>query len=254
MKTIFITGAAMGIGKACAEHFYIEGWTLGLVDVNAKALQEFCRDKDLSRISYFHLDISDTNAVRKAIDTFCLQNNGRLDVLLNNAGILRVGDFYALPIEAHLSTMNVNVGGVMNCMDTAFTYLKRTPNSTVINLSSASALYGTPEMASYAASKAAIRSLTESLRIEWGEHGIRVCSVDPPFVDTNMLESQSMKSKILRRLGVHLVAEDVVRAVIKQTKRPRLHRPVGWQYSILHYTAAFLPRFLIGGVMKLITR
>jgi len=250
MKIIFITGAGMGIGRATAQYFYARGWTLGLADLDSEALARFCDGKDTNRISTYSLDVSDAKAVEKCIDEFCLNHDGQLDVLLNNAGILKVGSFEDLSIEDHQRTFAVNVNGTVNCLHAAFTYLKRTPNSTAINVSSASSNYGVPELSTYSASKFAIKALTEALELEWKEHGINVCDVVPPFVNTHMLSSQDVTSKALNKMGAQLVASDVVRTIAKQVESPKLHRPVGFQYAILHYLSDITPSFMQRWLMR----
>jgi len=95
----------------------------------------------------------------------------------------------------------------------------------VINVSSASSLYGIPEFASYSASKFAVKGFTEALELEWQAHGIRVCDVIPPFVATNMLATQKQSSKIMNALGVDLSADDVADTIFKQINSPKTHAP-----------------------------
>ena len=254
MKTIFITGAAMGIGRAAADYFYQQGWSLGLSDLNLDALEAFQKDKDPKRVSIYALDVTNASCTRKTIDKFCLAHDGQLDVLLNNAGVLKVGNFEDLSIEEHQLTTSVNIDGVIHCMHAAFTYLKRTPNAKVINLSSASSNYGVPELASYSATKFAVKALTEALEIEWKQHDITVCSVVPSFVKTHMLTSQEVTSKLLARMGSNIAPEDVVRTIAKQAQSPTLHRPVGWSYALLYHLSNILPRAFSELMMKVLSR
>ncbi len=98
--------------------------------------------------------------------------------------------------------VDINVVGMMNGMYTAFPYLKETPGAQVVNLASASAIYGQPELATYSATKFAVRGLTEALELEWRGHDIRVLDVWPLFVRTGMIRGMSIGST--RSLGVRL--------------------------------------------------
>lgn len=254
MKTMFITGAAMGIGRATAEHFYNEGWSLGLADKNIHALDEYALGKDVNRIACFELDVRDHAAVKSALAEFCGSHHQKLDVLINNAGVLEVGNFEDLSIEQHKFTIDVNVTGLINCTHAAFPYLKHADGARVVNISSASSNYGVPELSSYSASKFAVKAMTEALNIEWEKYGIFVCDVVPPFVNTHMLDSQKVTSKALNRMGAHLVAEDVVRTIAKQVESPKVHRPVGFNYAVLHYISAISPTFLSRLLMRFLSR
>ncbi|MCP6059511.1 SDR family NAD(P)-dependent oxidoreductase, partial [Klebsiella pneumoniae] len=90
----------------------------------------------------------------------------------------------------HARILAINVQGVVQMTHAAFPYLKATPGAQVINMGSASGVYGTPHMASYSASKFAVRGFTEALELEWRRHGIRVGDLMPPFVRTPMVSRQ----------------------------------------------------------------
>jgi NADP-dependent 3-hydroxy acid dehydrogenase YdfG len=254
MKTMFITGAAMGIGRATAEHFYNAGWSLGLADKNIKDLETFAQGKDATRIQCFDLDVRDYDAVKAAFAQFCEAHDHKLNALINNAGVLQVGNFEDIDIAQHRLTIDVNVNGLINCTHAAFPYLKQTQSACVINLSSASSNYGVPELSSYSASKFAVKAMTEALNIEWEKYGIIVCDVVPPFVNTHMLDSQAVTSSVLSRMGAHLVADDVVRTIVQQVDSPKLHRPVGWRYAILHHISSISPSFLSHALMRHLSR
>ena len=92
---------------------------------------------------------------------------GELNILVNNAGILYSGAFENIDIKSHQRTININVNGVINGCHAALPYLKQASFARVINLSSASAIYGQADLISYSASKFAVRGITEGLDVEW---------------------------------------------------------------------------------------
>jgi NADP-dependent 3-hydroxy acid dehydrogenase YdfG len=253
MNNIFITGAAMGIGQATAQYFYAQGWSVGVADLDEEKLEAFAEGKDAARCHTYECDVTNTEQVSAAMKDFCEKHDEQLEVLVNNAGWLKVGDFEELELADHHRTIDINVKGVLNCLYAAFPYLKNAKGK-AINLSSASSNYGVPQLSSYAASKFAVKAITEALELEWQKHGIKVCDVVPPFVNTHMLSSQTTESRALNRMGANLVAGDVVQCIAKQVESPSLHRPVGWQYFFLHHISTVAPVFLLRGIMKFLSR
>lgn len=235
-KAVFITGAARGIGRATAEHFARAGCFVGLYDIDAHgaalAAKEIATTTGEGTTTSGALDVADPAAWQACLEQFWPASGERLDVLVNNAGILTTGDFAEVPLARHAAIVDVNVKGMLNGCHTAFPYLKRTPGSVVVNLCSASAMYGVPGLATYSATKAAVRSLTEALDLEWSRQGIRVCDVLPTFVATDM-GAASMPGTRIKRLSGSLTAEQVAKAVFAAAEhRPRLphpHRIVGRQ-------------------------
>lgn len=253
-NTIFISGAASGIGLAAAKHFHSLGYVVGMADINLALLTQVTQQWDNTRLRLFQLDVCDISQIQHAMAKFCAEHNDCLAILLNNAGILEIGPFEAVSIEPHQRTLNINVNGVMNLCHAAWPYLKNHGNSTVINMSSASSDYGVPELASYSASKFAVKALTEALELEWKKYGISVCDVMPPFVATNMLSSQQKSAKVLTRLGVNITAQDVVSVIDKQVRRPKTHRTVSVFYGVLHRLSNISPAFINRLVMKWLSR
>lgn len=237
-KSILITGAASGIGLATARHFHQHGWRVGLLDINETALAGLARDLDGA---WFHpLDITDAEACARAVSTFT--SDGALDVLFNCAGILRMGRFEAISAEQHKRIIDINVTGLVNMSLAALPALRQADAPVVINMSSASALYGVPHLASYSASKFAVRGLTEALNIEWKRLGIRVVDVMPPFVKTPMVEDADYQAPVVNRLGVKLKAEDIAAKVWDAAAREvPVHNPVGGVFKMIKLLDKLLP-------------
>jgi short-subunit dehydrogenase len=129
----------------------------------------------------------------------------------------------------------------------AFDYLRDTPGARVLNMCSASAIYGQPALASYSATKFAVRGLTEALEIEWRPHGIAVMALWPLFVDTAMVSGMEIGS--VESLGVRLTADDVAQAAWQALHRrsplPKVHYPVGRQARLMYHMAQFSPAWLV---------
>ncbi|MBW7470293.1 SDR family oxidoreductase [Marinobacter sp. M216] len=249
-KSIFITGAGAGIGRETARLFASKGWFVGAGDLDQPALNDLQAELGESVCSIHVMDVTDEKDVIGALSKFADCTGGTIDALHNNAGILRVGRFECIDIADHRAVIEINVIGLMNVLQAAFPYLKATPGSVVVNMSSASAAYGTPDFASYSASKHAVRALTEALDIEWEAHGIRVCDIMPPFVKTGMVEANAGASQLFSSLGINLKPEDVAREVWEQVRSPRLHRPVSAQFKALWPVARSAPASVTRAVLK----
>lgn len=249
MKTIFITGGALGIGAAVARKFHKEGWSVGLLDINETALTALAGELG-TRVWWRVLDVTDSNQARAVMDAFVREHDGYLNVLFNCAGILRTGAFEKISPGQHKSIIDINVTGVINVSHAAFRFLRATPGAMVINMSSASAVYGIPDFASYSASKFAVRGLTEALNLEWEKHDIQVVDVMPPFVRTAMVAQNH--SAIMDRMGVDLDADDIA-SVVWQVVCQRggaVHNPVSLSFRATVLAAKLVParvtRALIG--------
>ena len=251
MKTILITGAASGIGAATARLFHQRGWQTGLLDINAEALAEL--SAELGGAWHQTLDVRDGAAASRAVEAFAAHAGG-LRVLFNCAGILRTGYFEDIPGEAHAQIFAINVQGLINMTQAAFPYLRQAQKPLVLNMSSASALYGVPHLASYSASKFAVRGLTEALDIEWRRHGIRVCDLMPPFVNTPMVSEQAFRAPVVDKLGVHLSAGDIAEAAWRALDSKAVHHPIGLQFSGTMLLEKLTPRAFTRRLMAFLSK
>jgi NAD(P)-dependent dehydrogenase (short-subunit alcohol dehydrogenase family) len=253
--SILITGAARGIGRAIAELFLAGGWRVGLYDVDADAVAEAAG----GRTGAVHggLDVRDPDQWRAALMRFCV--DGSLDVLVNNAGVLASGPFTGMDVAAHRRMVDVNLTGVVHGAALGFPYLRRAERGLLLNLCSASALYGQPALATYGATKAAVKSLTEALDIEWRAEGVRVRSLLPLFVATDMVATDAQGAASVGRLGVRLTPEDVAAAawrVVHERAMPLRgpHRAVGRQTRVLAAASAVTPDWANRLVVGRLTR
>jgi NADP-dependent 3-hydroxy acid dehydrogenase YdfG len=240
-KSVFITGAAAGIGRATALRFAAAGWFVGLYDVNADAVRALAAELGPQRALAGRLDVSDYSAFQQALAEFATAA-GRLDVLVNNAGVLMVGDFETQDAGRYRRMIDINALGVSNGCLAAFPHLR--PGARVINLASASAIYGAPAFAVYGATKFFVRGLTEALDIEWRRHRIRVMDLLPLFVATPMVAAVTDKPKSVTRLGITLKAEDVAATIFQAATRPGWRCPIHWHVGFQTPGMALLARLL----------
>jgi NAD(P)-dependent dehydrogenase (short-subunit alcohol dehydrogenase family) len=219
-KTIFVTGAASGIGKATSLLFGKKGWTVGCYDVDVDGAREVAEQIGKGT---FHgrIDVTSEESWKTAVVDF-RGPSGSLDVLFNCAGILRMGRFEDVGPAECKKQLDVNVMGVILGIQTCLPLLERA-HGTVVNMSSASAIYGQPELAVYSASKFAVRALTEALDIELRPRGVRVADVMPGYVDTPMVSSQTYKAKSLQKMGVKLTPEKIAEIVWEAVHGTGLH-------------------------------
>jgi len=254
---IFVTGAASGIGRACAELFAQRGWFVGLYDVDGAGAAAVAAALGQGNAIAGVLDVGDARAWERALAEFWQHSGRRLDALLNNAGILATGSFETVALARHEAMLAVNVGGMINGCHAAFDYLRLTPGARVINMASATAIYGQPEFVTYSATKFAVRGFTEGLDLEWSRFGIRVCDVWPSFVRTNMAANFEHIGSA-RSLGVRLAPADVAATVWNcATTRRRLHRThwtVGLQAGLLALATRIAPAAISRQVVARLAR
>jgi NAD(P)-dependent dehydrogenase (short-subunit alcohol dehydrogenase family) len=255
-KAIFITGGASGIGRATALEFARHGWFVGLADIDEKGLAETARMLPEGRVWTHRLDVRDRAAWDDALAAFTATTGGRLDVLFNNAGVARGGEFKDISHEDHELVIDVNVKGVINGAEAGFRYLRETPGSCLLNTCSAAGLMAGAGLAVYAVSKFGVRALTESLEIEWAPHGIRVASLMPSFIDTPLLEAnrsgtnESVRESVIEA-GLEITpVEEVARAAFAAISARDTHIVVGKTARRIKFMTRWFPGTLRKGLAK----
>jgi len=198
-KTVFVTGAGSGIGRAIAHKFSREGWFVGLGDRSREGMEETVAAMT-GGYSYSHVfDVSDRAAWEEALKVVSRAAGGRIDCVVNNAGISLGGPLAEYSTEEIDRIVAINFLGVVYGAQAAYPYLKEAaPGSSLINTASAAALHGMANQSLYGATKAAVRSLTESLDAEWSPDGIRVRSLMPSFIDTPLLQNTPNRTRNVR--------------------------------------------------------
>lgn len=189
-KSIFITGAASGMGRETALRFAREGWFVGAYDVNRAGLDALGAEIGAENGRFALLDVTSATAFEAAIAAFSDDTGGTLDVLMNNAGIAVEGMFDEMSWEDVMKVINVNLIGVMIGIRAGVRLLKVTPGSLCLTTSSSSAIWGTGGIAVYSATKHAVRGLTEALSVEFMRFGVRAADLLPGLIDTPLLGDQ----------------------------------------------------------------
>ena len=189
-KSIFITGAASGMGRETALRFAREGWFVGAFDVNQPALDALAGEIGADNGHFAVLDVTQADAFSEAMTTFGQATGGTLDVMMNNAGIAVEGLFDEISWDQVMRVINVNLIGVMIGIRAAVPLLKATPGSLCLTTSSSSAIWGTGGIAVYSATKHAVRGLTEALSVEFMRFGVRAADLLPGLIDTPILGDQ----------------------------------------------------------------
>lgn len=183
-KVALVTGAASGIGRAVAELFSTEGAIVFASDI-AQPHKPY-----LSGIEAITLDVTSEDGWQKAVDTV-VEKTGRLDVLINNAGIIAYEPLHALEMPAWLHMIAVDQTGVFLGMREAIHVMRRQKSGSIVNVSS---IWGNAAVAgahAYHAAKGAVRNMTKNAALSYVADGIRVNSVHPGFIHTPLTDAQA---------------------------------------------------------------
>ena len=198
-KVVVVTGGAAGIGRATAERFLAEGCRVSVWDVREAA----------GAFDFQRVDVTDTASIQAATDAV-VAKWGRIDVLVNNAGILRDGQLVkakdgvvagVMSDEVFDAVIAVNLKGVFTCTRAVAQVMVAQKAGVILNASSVVGLYGNFGQTNYVAAKSAVIGMTKTWARELGKYGIRVNAVTPGFIATEMV--QAMPEKVLEGMRQH---------------------------------------------------
>lgn len=209
-KVALVTGAGRGIGRAIAIALAKEG---AEVVVNYNGSEERAKEvkqtieENGGKASIYKCNVSDFEACEAMIKDI-VKEHGRLDILINNAGITKDGLIMKMKEEDFDSVLNVNLKGTFNTIRHSARQMLRQKSGKIINISSVSGILGNVGQANYAASKAGVIGLTKTMARELGSRGITVNAIAPGFVDTEMtgvlseeIRENACRQIILGRFG-----------------------------------------------------
>ena len=202
-KVAIITGASSGIGKSTATLFAEEGASIVLVGRNKESLETLSNElnSDDHRSTYITADVTNIeeckNVIEKTIEEF-----GRIDVLVNAAGIIKTGNIIETTVEDWNEMMKVNLDSTFYLMNLAAPHLQKTKGN-VVNVSSVTGLRSFPNVLAYCVSKAAVDQLTRCSALELAPMGVRVNSVNPGVVVTNLHKRGGMNDEQYQQFLEH---------------------------------------------------
>jgi len=239
-KRVLVTGGASGIGKAIAERFAAAGAEILLVDLNADALATVAAAfaQRGVHVRTYTLDVTDTSRITGLKEQIA-RDAGRIDVLVNNAGLVFGGGFLDVPLEKHLTTYRVNTLGLVAMTHAFLPDLLAGDDGHVVNVASASGYIGLPFGATYASNKWAVIGFSESLALELelqGHGHVHVTSICPSYVATGLFDG--VKAPFLTRLlTAERVADLTLRGVLKN--KPYVRAP--WLAAVTPILKGLLP-------------
>lgn len=248
-RSIFITGGASGIGRAVARHFGDRGWFVCIADVNAAGMQDTLGMIE-GGFKYSHiLDVRDRAAWDVALEAAATAAGGRIDVMVNNAGIGTGGPLAELSKDEIDACLDINLRGVLYGAQAVYPYLKKTaPGSALVNIASAAGITGGSGMSVYSATKFGVRGIAESLDAEWAPDGIKVSSICPSFIETPLLDgtgnrntNEDIRTRV-KAAGLEITpVEEVAQTVWNAVHGDDLHYLVGKTARQLNFAKRWMP-------------
>jgi len=213
-KTVIITGGAGGIGRACVELFASEGAAVVVADVDVAGGERIAAeiaDKG-GRAVFIETDVGD-GASASALIAQTIKHFGRLDVLVNNAGIIKAVDFLEISEADFDGVMRVNLKGAFLVGQAAAREMVKAGGGAIVNMSSANAVLAIPNQIPYVVSKGALNQLTNVMALALADKGVRVNAVGPGSIMTDMLKTimtdEAARQKILSRTPLGRCGEPI---------------------------------------------
>jgi short-subunit dehydrogenase len=218
-KRIVITGASSGLGEALARELAARGARLTLAARRGEELRRVAAGiaaatPDSDAPLPVPCDITDRSNVHRLISTAAGHMKG-IDILVNNAARCVYGDAERTSAADYRDLMAVNFHGAVHAMMEAIPYLRRRNEGLIVNIASLAAIHGVPYLAAYGASKAALASVSQSVRAELLPHGIRVLVVYPGYIDTPLFENEKRVGGARRPRGPYPGVQGVVESVVR---------------------------------------
>ncbi len=208
-KIVVLTGAASGIGRSTAVLFAKEGAIQVLSDIDEEGLKETLEliENGKDRTSIMKVDVRNPEEVKKMIDSV-IDTHGRIDILIVNAGVVRVGPVETFPDEDYDLLIDVNLKGTHYTCKYAVPYFKQQKSGSIITLASIAAHIGQVAHANYCSTKAGVLGYTRALALDLAPYNVRVNSVSPGATDTPMLQSDVAKQARERGVSYEVVKEE----------------------------------------------
>jgi 3-oxoacyl-[acyl-carrier protein] reductase len=220
-KTAIITGAGKGLGKAMAVALAAEGVNLGLIARTAQDLENLAAEIKQNhadiKVSYATADVGNLTDVKTAVAKLADELQ-KVDILVNNAGVLKVGSILELPVEEWEQVFRINVLGTYYMVHEVLPLIIQQGKGDIINVASTAGLKGAAKMSAYGASKSAVINFTEALMQEVRKSNIRVTTVNPSTIATEMTMNANFTDGNAEKV---LQPEDLAFLVINNLKLPQ---------------------------------
>jgi glucose 1-dehydrogenase len=203
-QVAIVTGAASGIGRACAQLFAKEGAAVVVADIDTEKAREVVEaiEAEGGRAKLVKTDVGDARQAQRLVDQ-TIEAFGRLDILINNAGIIKTADFLEISEADFDAVLRVNLKGVFLVGQAAARQMVRRGKGAIVNMSSANAVVAIPNQVPYVTSKGAVNQLTKVMALALAEKGIRVNAIGPGSILTDLLkvvmDDEAARKKILSR-------------------------------------------------------
>jgi len=195
-KVAIITGAAKGIGFATAQRFAQEGAKVIIADLNLDAVNSAAAQ--ITNAEAFVMNVTDRASIQAVVDQV-MQMHGRIDILINNAGITQDARLVKMTEAQFDAVIDVNLKGVFNCTQLIVPHMLEAKSGAIVNASSVVGIYGNFGQTNYSATKFGVIGFTKTWARELGPKGIRVNAVCPGFIATEMVKA--MPENILQDIG-----------------------------------------------------
>lgn len=241
-RRALVTGASSGIGQATAQRLAREGYRVALLARSAGRLEELARELEGTGHLVLACDLCAPEQIARSFERL-EEVFGGLELLVNNAGVGYRARVEELEDEALQRLFDTNVLALLFTCRAALPLLRRGEAPVVVNVSSVVGRRGIPGQVAYAASKAAVCSIGEGLRIEWAEEGISVCTLDPALTATGFFEAQPNPAglpdpDLSGAAGPERIAEEI----LGLDREPRPERTLRWKWHLLGILSLLAPR------------
>jgi NAD(P)-dependent dehydrogenase (short-subunit alcohol dehydrogenase family) len=221
-QVAIITGGSRGIGRAIAEAYAAEGASLCLMATDVARLNEVKDALGLpaERIMTVALNVTDRDAVFAAVSQ-TEKHFGRVDVLVNNAGVYRAKSFLDYAPKDFQDMLDVNLFGVMNFMQAVLPGMQTRRHGRIVNMASTAGKWGSRNQSAYNVSKHAVVGLTRCVALEASPHNVTVNAICPGFIQTDMVEE--LKAQVAQSSG--MTGEELVKAALSRVPLGRILNP-----------------------------
>jgi NAD(P)-dependent dehydrogenase (short-subunit alcohol dehydrogenase family) len=263
-RKVIVTGGASGFGRAMARAFARRGCRIGIVDINTDGAKETLRlvESDGGSGEVYELDVRKLPDWEIMADHF-FKSWGGVDILINNAGVVSVGEVGEIPIEDWEWIFSINFWGMLYGCHTFIPHMKTNGGGHIVNVASANGLMCLLEMAPYNTTKAAVIALSETLRAELSPFKIGVTAACPMFFNTNLHNDMRYTDKFwfdathIAFDRARMTADEVAESVVKAVRKGKLYvvpQTTGKAFwaikrlnpGLFHGSLAFLNKVKIG--------